>query len=375
MKMLTIAATLAAVLVSAGTAMAVPISGVPAPSAQPGQHPGQNQGNQYQSNQNIRAARRHIARATGRLQSDAWDYGGHKLAAMGDLQSADQLLTQALDWIHSHRGQGGGTGEPGSQGGVLPMGGVMQNSGTPTQMGTYRPGGNGGPVGQGGSNENITFVRQHIAAAISALNSDDSDYGGYKHQAIGKLSAADSEMQAAIAFVQKPGVVNGSKNPHLSDANLAYVKEHVETAIDRLSQDSHDYGGHRTDAVNDLRQADSYINSALSYDNSHERYNSSAAGTVGATNVGASNFAAGAPNGKPYGTAGGAGINRTPTIQQGQSNDSLAYASQHLELAIDGLQRDAHDYNGFREKALDSLQAARSQLQQALAYRNAHGQS
>jgi hypothetical protein len=347
MKMLTIAATLAAFLVSTGASMAVPISGTPA-TPMPGNHPGQ-----YQSNQNIRDARRHIARATGRLQGDAWDYGGHKEAAIDDLQAADTLLTQALSWIHSHNGRPGGgpTAMPMNQGGVLNNGGAMTNTGTTasgTAMGTTNnPGGNGAQEGQHGSNENITFVRQHIADAISALNSDDSDYGGFKHQAIGKLQAADSEMAAAVNFVHNPNVVNGTnKNQYLSNANLSYVLEHVNTAADRLGSDAHDYGGHRVDAINDLHAASSDLTAGLSYDKSHGNYNASAGGHAG-----------------PMGTQ---------TMGQGQSNDSLTDASNQLETAIDALTRDKHDYGGYRVKAMSEMQAARTQIQAALSYRTAH---
>jgi len=234
--------------------------------------------------------------------------------------------------------------------------------------------GNQGVGGQQGSNQNIDVVRGHIRAAIEALQSDASDYGGYKERAIDKLNAADGEMQAAIGFVHQPGVQNGSHNPHLSDANLNYVKEHVETAIARLNQDSHDYGGHRAAAVNDLRQADSYINSALSYDGSHDRFNS-----AGSTNVVPGSrpgfpTSGGTPYARPTGFGGamqpGSG---TTTIGQGNSNDSLADARTHLEWAIDAMQRDLHDYGGYRAKAVASMQAARTEIEQAIAFRtNGH---
>lgn len=343
MKLLTTAATLAAFLVSAGTAMAVPVSGVPANSPVPSTaHYGQSA-----SNQNIRAARRHIERAVDRLQNDAWDYGGHKEKAIDDLGVARQFLEQGLAWERSHHGTStsaaSGAAVAPAMGGVIP---IDNHQGGPGM-------GNGRIGGQQGSNENIAFVRQHIQAAISVLQSDSSDYGGYKERAIDRLQAADGEMQAALGFVQRPGVQNGGKNPQVSDANLSYVKEHVMTAIARLQDDAHDYGGHRAAAVSDLSQANSDLASALAYDNSHDRYNSTAAGGA-------------MPMGGPMGTT---------TLGQQRSNDSLSDARTQLETAIDALQRDGHDYNGYRVKAMASMQAARSQIEQALQYRSQHGLS
>jgi hypothetical protein len=320
MKMVTIAAMCAAFIASTGLAMANPVGTAPRATSS----------GQVQSNESIRAARRYIAHAVTRLSNDAWDYGGHKEAAMDDLQSADSLLAQALQWACAHNNARCTSGSTGAM--------------SANAMG---PGGQGAQEGQGGSNGNITYIRGRIAAAISALNADASDYGGYKHRAIGKLSAADSEMAQAIKFVHQPGVVNGSQNQGLSNANLAYAKEHVDTAIDRLNGDAHDYGGHRVAAISDLNTANTDIADALSYDRTHGNYNGTSANPMG-------------------------GMMGTSALGQQASNNNLQLVSQHIEAAIDGLQRDAHDYDGYRAKAVQALIAARSQIQQALAYQSAH---
>jgi len=386
MKLLTTVATLAALLVSAGTAMAVPVtSGTPVTTPNGGHH------GQYYSNSSIKAARRHIERAIDRLQSDAWDYGGHKEAAMDDLGVARQFLEQGLAWEQSHNGNKGNNSSAG--GGVLPngnfgsgtTGGVIpidnHQGGPGTGNGPGVGSGNGG--GQQGSNENIQFVRGHIEAAISVLQSDSSDYGGYKERAIDNLQKADNEMAAAVNFVHRPGVQNGSKNPQISDANLSYVKEHVMTAISRLQSDSHDYGGHRVDAVNDLNQANAFLGEALSYDQSHDHYNNTSTGAVIPNGANGSTFGHPAATGGTFGhpaTAGGQAVGGSTmggmsTLGQQESNDSLTAARQHLETAIDALQRDTHDYGGFRVKAMDAMQAARTQILDALQYRSQHGMS
>lgn len=45
---------------------------------------------------------------------------------------------------------------------------------------------------------------------------------------------------------------------------------------------------------------------------------------------------------------------------------NIIVVKRRLESLIDQLQRDQHDYNGYREKAIDHLQAARADLQAAL---------
>lgn len=58
-----------------------------------------------------------------------------------------------------------------------------------------------------------------------------------------------------------------------------------------------------------------------------------------------------------------------------QSDNNLRYARARVERDIDMLQRDQHDYNGYRVRALDSLQDAGNQLQIALAYDRIHDYS
>ena len=107
-----------------------------------------------------------------------------------------------------------------------------------------------------------------------------------------------------------------------------------------------------------MQQARNYIAQALAFDNSHPNNSGvtvpNPVPIVPRTVAGSVNEPAGA----------------TTRIGQGRSNQSLADARRELETAIDALNRDAHDYGGFRNKALDAMQAARSQLLQALNFRH-----
>jgi len=51
-----------------------------------------------------------------------------------------------------------------------------------------------------------------------------------------------------------------------------------------------------------------------------------------------------------------------------QSDQSLRWARSHVEFDIDMLQRDRHDYDGHRVKAIEAFQDSRNQLSLALAY-------
>ena len=51
-----------------------------------------------------------------------------------------------------------------------------------------------------------------------------------------------------------------------------------------------------------------------------------------------------------------------------QSDQSLRWARSRVEYDIYMLQRDQHDYDGHRVKAIEAFQAGRSQLDLALAY-------
>jgi hypothetical protein len=206
--------------------------------------------------------------------------------------------------------------------------------------------------GQGASDANLREERRHVEAAIDALSRDSWDYGGYKERAMDRLQAARAELDAALDFVHNKGVRNGGSGQHVSDANLQYVSEHIQTAIARLEQDRKDYGGHRVAAINDLQNARGFINSAMAYDKAH-----------GDRSSPMPNAPITAPNGLP------AGLPTMVPAPQGASHQSLVDARRHIETSIDALNRDAHDYGGYRVKAIDALQAARSQLLQALNFR------
>lgn len=57
-----------------------------------------------------------------------------------------------------------------------------------------------------------------------------------------------------------------------------------------------------------------------------------------------------------------------PTFTRGgrRSDQNLARVRHHLEKAIDELQHDQHDYCGHRERSIDLLQQARTEIEAGL---------
>jgi hypothetical protein len=63
----------------------------------------------------------------------------------------------------------------------------------------------------------------------------------------------------------------------------------------------------------------------------------------------------------------------TQPLRGGQGSDrNLRLEMRRLEQVIDMLQRDRHDYGGHREQAVDLLQRARQQIEDALEYDRTH---
>lgn len=323
MKLLTTVAALAAVFVSAGAAMAAP-QPVAIATMQPAPH------NQNWSDKNLNVASWHLERAIDQLQHDQEDYGGHRAAAVTDLMQARGFIAQALTWDRAHENFS-----------ARPAASQSEMSGGESKNEFER--------NQAQSNRNLLDVRKHVERALDHLQRDSHDYGGYRAKAVERLAAADREILAAIAFWKSS--VNGGQGQRASDANLRFVDGHVQSAINQLSNDAHDYGGYRAQAIGDLRQAKGFIAQALAWDRTHGDIN------------------------KPQPMAmsqGSTGSMAGPSMSQGRSDANIVASRQHIETAMDALQRDAHDYGGYRAKAVIALQAARSSLLKAIEFEKTH---
>ncbi|HLX03849.1 MAG TPA: hypothetical protein VKS80_17215 [Trinickia sp.] len=133
-----------------------------------------------------------------------------------------------------------------------------------------------------------------------------------------------------------------------SDRNLRYARAYLDRADDMLSHDQADYGGHRATAMKDIDEAREDLTAALRFDKNPDD-------AVKPTDI------------RPEDTD-------IAAIVRGQraSNENVEDVKTIVERSIAMLQSDAHDYGGFRYKAVVTLEAARDQLGEAIAFREAH---
>jgi hypothetical protein len=134
------------------------------------------------------------------------------------------------------------------------------------------------------SNLNLERIADRIKWQIAFLNHDQRDFGGHRVAAIQDLQNAFTELRAAEAFAgtQGHGTVGTNPGPNpkvnksvprrseqLSATNITNVRAKIQLLIFRLQQDSHDYGGHRIAAINDLQGAVNELTAALQYAQTH----------------------------------------------------------------------------------------------------------
>lgn len=271
------------------------------------------------SDQNLRFSRAYIDRAADMLSHDQTDYGGHRVAAISDLNTAKADLTSALQFDKNPDDK------------VIPTDIRSQDSDIATFV-----------RGQAASNENLEHARVIVLRSITMLQQDAHDYGGFRVKAITALEAARDQLTAALQFQtsHSGGMVGGEQ----SDDNLRFARLYVGRSIDMLQHDAHDYAGHRVAAITDLQRAQADLNSALAHDTDRDR------DSVLPTRA----------------MAGDEDLETFFTRGQFNSDQNLTFVSRTVERAIDLLQKDRHDFAGFRAKAVADLVAARQQLSLAL---------
>ncbi len=262
------------------------------------------------SDANMRYASQYIERVADQLQTDRNDYGGHRVAAIADINQARADIAAGLAYDNGH---------PHAN----------------PQVSTVNDADEAAFVqGQEASNHDLTYDRRYIERAIDMLQHDAPDYNGYRLKAIAALQAAHQE------------IVNGLSTYHQaagaqSDSNIRYTRGYIARGIAMLNQDQHDYAGHRIAAINALQAADADLLAAIRADNSDESIPTVAALPAPADLL----------------------------RNQQASNANIRYARAYVEHATDMLQNDQHDYNGYRAKAVSELGIAHQQLLEAIASR------
>lgn len=137
-----------------------------------------------------------------------------------------------------------------------------------------------------------------------------------------------------------------------SNVNLAAVHSRLDGAIDRLAQDQRDYGGHKGQAMGDLQNARNELVAAEQWAVTSDRENPACT--------------------RPYGAGNDPDTNRRDRNQPG-SNRDVWRVRAWVERMIAQLERDQHDYDGHRVRAITDMQSARTQLVAAEQWAAAHG--
>ena len=271
------------------------------------------------SDQNLRFSRAYIERAFDQLSHDQSDYGGHRVAAMNDIAQAREDLTMALRF-DSNKADA-----------VIPTAARPED----TDLRNFER-------GQVASDQNLEFVRRYLERAIDMLQHDAHDYGGFRVKAITALGAAREQLVDAIQFRDAHRMTHEPAGT-ASDENLRFTRLYLNRAVTMLQHDARDYAGHRAAAVADIMKAQADLTAALRFDANKED-------AVLPTRA----------------MAGDEDLESFFVRGEFRSNENIEFVRRYVERGIDMLQRDTHDYGGFRAKAIVELEAARAQLALAL---------
>jgi hypothetical protein len=147
-----------------------------------------------------------------------------------------------------------------------------------------KSGGKARTESQAASNKQL---RQAIAVLRSAkvtLEMADHDYGGHRAAAVRDINAATRQLRLALNHGQKNKAGAGKKKgpapgkgarpaepQAVSDKQLADTIPVLKQTITVLQNANHDYGGHRAQAVTDVRAAVRQLETALKYSRTHNQ--------------------------------------------------------------------------------------------------------
>ena len=133
--------------------------------------------NQAGSDANLRYSRAYVERAADMLSHDQEDYGGHRAAAMTEINEARADLTTALRYDNNHEDS------------VLPAIGTAPDYDARNWE-----------RDQSNSNQNLVLVRRDVEHAMDMLQNDRHDYGGYRAKAVQELGQARADLLAALRY-------------------------------------------------------------------------------------------------------------------------------------------------------------------------------
>lgn len=131
---------------------------------------------------------------------------------------------------------------------------------------------------QAASHQQLAVALHNLQSIKLTLERADHDYGGHRAAAVRDIGAAERQLREAmhhqvhhhhgvhpVSHVGGRGVGAHPEPQALSDAQLAASIPALNSAIGVLSNANHDYGGHRTKAINDLKAAIIQLELALKF--------------------------------------------------------------------------------------------------------------
>ena len=134
------------------------------------------------------------------------------------------------------------------------------------------------PESQKTSDQQLVQAYRILRSINKTLIMGDHDYGGHRAKAVRDVGKAEKQLQKALEFQGKkaPGgkAVMPAWHPEpqkFSNAELASKIPVLHRTIALLEKADHDYGGHRVQAVADLRVAVMQLEIALKYAKSYDQ--------------------------------------------------------------------------------------------------------
>jgi hypothetical protein len=125
---------------------------------------------------------------------------------------------------------------------------------------------------QHASDQQLVLAIYVLHSAKRTLDLADHDYGGHRGDAVKDIVKAEKQLHQALKYrgQKTPGAAPPEppripEPQKLSDAQLRTQLPVLEQTIGVLERADHDYGGHRKQAVADLKAAVAQLKKALAY--------------------------------------------------------------------------------------------------------------
>jgi hypothetical protein len=129
------------------------------------------------------------------------------------------------------------------------------------------------PEAQKTSDQQLVQGYRVLRSVKKTLSLADHDYGGHRADAMRDIGKAEGQLREALAYQDKKAPKEGKtaappwhpEPQRLSNAQVAAALPVLHRTLAVLERANHDYGGHKANAVADLKTAVSQLKQALTY--------------------------------------------------------------------------------------------------------------